>query len=123
MEHIIALPDPGPGISANKGGEIEKNMKKHGIKPAEALFSDDSSGNIKTAKGMCHAYDLGEGRAYDWGRGLAYDEGGCQLEGACLRLRRGRAKFEITVMSLILSKITLVPATVFMKLRYFVSVR
>ena len=50
-DHIFALADPGPGKSADKGALIKAHMAKHGILPHQALFADDSAGNIKSAKG------------------------------------------------------------------------
>ena len=48
---IIALADPGPGLSADKGGAIATRLE--GLGADEALFVDDSSGNIVSASPHC----------------------------------------------------------------------
>lgn len=47
---IIGLDDPGVGISACKGCAIHDKLLELGLKPTEALFMDDSSGNIESNK-------------------------------------------------------------------------
>lgn len=57
-DHVITLNDPGPGLSADKGAEIKANMAKTGIKFAEAVFADDTGGNIKKAKDVTNTIYL-----------------------------------------------------------------
>jgi len=57
-DEILTLADPGPGKSADKGSVIKKHMSERNVKSSSAMFADDSSGNIKTAKGVCNTVYL-----------------------------------------------------------------
>merc|ERR1739848_204229 len=57
-DEILTLADPGPGLSADKGSVIKKHMSDRNVKVSSAMFADDSSGNIKTAKGVCNTVYL-----------------------------------------------------------------
>ncbi len=50
---IIALADPGPGLSANKGSAIAQRLAAWGLAAHQALLVDDSEGNIASAAGNC----------------------------------------------------------------------
>ena len=52
-EAIIALVDPGPGLSANKGAAIAERLDAWGLARRQALFVDDSAGNIESAGPYC----------------------------------------------------------------------
>jgi len=65
LDHIFAVEDPGPGLSADKGAVIKANMAKHGIMFDEALFADDSAGNIKSAQGVCNTLHLSKRAGLD----------------------------------------------------------
>lgn len=65
LENIFAVADPGPGLSADKGAVIKANMAKHGIMFDEALFADDSAGNIKSARGVCNTLHLSKRAGMD----------------------------------------------------------
>jgi len=65
LDHIFAVADPGPGLSADKGAVIRANMAKHGITFDEALFADDSAGNIKSTQGVCNTLHLSKRAGLD----------------------------------------------------------
>ena len=50
----ISLEDPGPGLSANKGKVIQEDMIEDDVEFDGALFADDSTSNIKSAKSVCN---------------------------------------------------------------------
>ena len=52
--NTISLEDPGPGLSANKGKTIKEDMKEDDVEFDGALFADDSTSNIKSAKLVCN---------------------------------------------------------------------
>lgn len=50
---IVALADPGPGLSADKGGAIAQRLAAWGVQAHQALLVDDSEGNTASAVGVC----------------------------------------------------------------------
>ena len=50
---IMALADPGPGLSADKGNAIAQRLATWGLAGGQALLVDDSEGNIVSAAGHC----------------------------------------------------------------------
>ena len=54
FEEILAVDDPGPGKSADKGAKIRED--NNGTKEflSNAMFADDSTGNIKSALMVCN---------------------------------------------------------------------
>ena len=69
----LSLEDPGPGLSADKGKVIKQDMLEDEIEFNEALFSDDSTGNIKSAKDVCNTLLLPKRLGLD-GTDCAYME-------------------------------------------------
>ena len=53
-DNTLALEDPGPGLSADKGEVIKEDMGEDDVEFDGALFADDSTSNIKSAKGVCN---------------------------------------------------------------------
>ena len=72
-DEVLSLADPGPGLSANKGDVIKADMKDSNVDFDGALFSDDSKGNIKSAKGICNTVLLPKRLGLD-GTDCAYVE-------------------------------------------------
>ena len=62
-----------PGLSADKGEVIKQEMAKEGIRFEEALFADDSTNNIETAKDVCNTLLLPKRLGLD-GTDCAYME-------------------------------------------------
>ena len=62
-----------PGLSADKGKVIKQDMLEDEIEFNEALFSDDSTGNIKSAKDVCNTLLLPKRLGLD-GTDCAYME-------------------------------------------------
>lgn len=65
LDHIKTLPDLGPGISSDKGAVVKVNMVKNKVAFKDALFADDSGGNIKSAKDVCNTLYLKEKKGMD----------------------------------------------------------
>lgn len=57
---IIALADPGPGMSADKGAAIGASLDDWNISGSTALLIDDSDGNIHSAAKVCDTLWLPE---------------------------------------------------------------
>jgi len=52
---VLTVLDPGPGLSANKGAKIQTDAGvADGIYLNQAIFADDSWGNIKSARNILH---------------------------------------------------------------------
>lgn len=56
-DDIIGVTDPGPGTAADKGTEIAERLASWGLESHEALFVDDSSGNIDSVSTR-HGYRI-----------------------------------------------------------------
>ena len=69
----LSLEDPGRGKSADKGEVIKRDMEYHDIRFDEALFADDSTSNIKSAKDVCNTLLLPKRLGLD-GTDCAYME-------------------------------------------------
>ena len=50
----LSLEDPGPGLSADKGIVIKKDMEEDNVGFDNALFADDSQSNIQSAREVCN---------------------------------------------------------------------
>merc|ERR1719295_725969 len=48
-EEILTVDDPGPGLSADKGKKIREDNKNIDVFLDNAMFADDSYGNIKSS--------------------------------------------------------------------------
>merc|ERR1711894_48997 len=72
-DSTLSLEDPGPGKSADKGAVIQLDMTEEDIEFSEALFADDSTSNIKSAKAVCNTLLLPKRRGLD-GTDCAYME-------------------------------------------------
>ena len=51
---VLSLEDPGPGIRADYGEAIRRDMEYFDLGFNEALFAGDGIDNIKSAKGVCN---------------------------------------------------------------------
>ena len=69
----LSLEDPGPGKSADKGEVIKIDMEYDDLRFDEALFADDSTSNIKSAKDVCNTLLLPKRLGLD-GTDCAYME-------------------------------------------------
>ena len=52
-DEILAVEDPGPGLSADKGQKIRDDQNIDSFQ-AKAMFADDSTGNINSALDVCN---------------------------------------------------------------------
>lgn len=66
MDHILSLDDPGVGISADKGAVAAETLESLGLEPDDALFADDSAGNIKSMTGKADTLYLPVRAGYDF---------------------------------------------------------
>ena len=55
-QEILTVDDPGPGLSADKGTKIQEDNQLEGGFFDNAIFADDSSGNIKSALMVCNTF-------------------------------------------------------------------
>ncbi|KNC84538.1 hypothetical protein SARC_03241 [Sphaeroforma arctica JP610] len=66
MDHILSLDDPGVGISADKGAFAAETLESMGFLPDDALFADDSAGNIESATNKTDTLYLPVRAGYDF---------------------------------------------------------
>ena len=62
---ILTVADPGPGLSADKGAKIQTDAGKSKNYLKEAIFADDSWGNIKSARNVCQTLYINERKGLD----------------------------------------------------------
>jgi len=64
-DHIISLPVAVPGQGADKGKAIQAKLAELKMTKEQCLFTDDSSGNIKSAQGICNTLWLTQRRGLE----------------------------------------------------------
>jgi len=64
-DHIMALPVAVPGAGADKGEAIRTKLAELQLTKEQCIFTDDSSGNIKSAQGVCNTIWLKQRRGLD----------------------------------------------------------
>ena len=67
-DDILTVADPGPGLSADKGAKIQKDQKDAGGNGGylkQAIFADDSWGNIKSSRNVCQTLYINERKGLD----------------------------------------------------------
>jgi len=62
---ILAVDDPGPGLSADKGAKIREDNRGTKEFLDNALFADDSTGNIKSAIMVCNTLYISKRKGLD----------------------------------------------------------
>ena len=64
-DEILAVDDPGPGLSADKGAKIREDNDGTNEFLNNAMFADDSTGNIKSSIMVCNTLYMAKRKGLD----------------------------------------------------------